>query len=67
MEKYYSTLINLCLLLIENVIMTLLIYNNPTKENILNVSGSIIGILIACEITIILLVLKEKVNQENLK
>lgn len=63
MKKYYSVIINLVLLFIENVVFTLLIYNNPTQENILNTSGTIVGILIGFLMTIIILVLMENVNK----
>lgn len=63
MKKYYSIMINLILLFIENVVFTLLIYNNPTQENILNTSGTIIGILIGFVMTIIILVLVENVSK----
>lgn len=63
MKKYYSVMINLVLLFIENVVFTLLIYNNPTQENILNISGTIIGILIGFVIAIIVLATKESISK----
>lgn len=62
MKKYYLVMINLILLFIENVVFTLLIYDNPTQENILNTSGTIIGILIGFVIAIIILVFMENVS-----
>lgn len=62
MKKYYSVMINLILLFIENVVFTLLIYSNPTQENILNTSGTIIGILIGIVMAIIILVFMENVS-----
>ncbi len=63
MKKYYLVMINLCLLFIENVLITVAAYINPTRQNILNISGTIIGILLACEITMILAIIKEKINK----
>ena len=63
MKKYYSVIINLILLFIENVVFTLLIYNNPTQENILNTSETILGILIGFVMAIIILVLMENVSK----
>ena len=48
---------------IENVLITVAAYINPTRQNILNISGTIIGILLACEITVILAIIKEKINK----
>lgn len=66
-KKYSSAIITLFLLFIENVIMTLLIYINPTRENILNVSGIAVGMLVVCEFAIILLYINEKADKEKLK
>lgn len=63
MKKYYLVMMNLSLLFIENILITVAIYINPTRQNILNISGTIIGILLACEIGIILAIIKEKINK----
>lgn len=63
MKKYYLVIINLILLFIENVVFTLLIYNNPTQENILNTSGTIVGILIGLVIAILVLIAKESISK----